>query len=292
VARATGVVAILCALAVPLAAGTAHADVSRIGVVVASRGTLTEKEADGLAGRLGQTLQHQLEVEVVAGVEARRRMPKGGVPKDCAAQLDCLREMAHRLRSDELLLLFIARNGPRVQIGVTWSDPDIAVGSDRPSLVMPALVGAEADRVLAAAPSLLLPHASPRGSRPEPERGEEIVLEPPPRFVRRLTVPVMVTGALALAAAGAGAGFAVVARAEYNELEADGCHRDACPWADRRVDQMERRALVADILLGTAAAAAATSAILYFTTPKTIQRVEVGAATSPGGAVFSLGGSF
>jgi hypothetical protein len=280
------------AIAVLLAAGAAHADVSRIGVVVASRGTLSEKEADWLAGRLGRSLEARLEVEVVAGVEARRRMPKGGVPKDCAAKLDCLREMAHRLRSDELLLLFIARSGSKVQIGVTWSDPDIAVGADRPPLVMPDLVGDDAERVLAAAPNLLLPHASPRWRRPKPDAGPEIALEAPPRFVRRVTVPVLVTGALALAAAGTGAGFAVVARAEYNELEADGCHRDACGWADRRVDQMERRALVADILLGTAAAAAATSAILYFTTPRTVSRVEVGAAPSPGGAVFSLGGSF
>jgi hypothetical protein len=219
-------------------------------------------------------------------------MPKGGIPKDCAAQLDCLRDVARRLRSDELLILFMARTGTRVQIGVTWSDPDIAVGADRPSLVMPALVGAEADRVLAAAPSLLLPHASPRWSRPEPDARADVVTEPPPRVRRRLTVPVLVTGALAVAAAGTGAGFALAARADYNALEADGCERAACPWADRRVDQMERRALVADVLLGTAVAAATTSAILYFTTRKTVSRVEVGAAPGRGGAVVSLGASF
>ena len=58
---------------------------------------------------------------------------------------------------------------------------------------------------------------------------------------------------------------------------------------------MERRALTADILLGTAAAAAATSAILYlyFSSEEGSRSgVEVGAAPGRGGAVVSLGGVF
>ena len=274
-----------------LAAGAARADVSRVGVVVASRIQLSEREADAVAARLGAALRAQLEVDVVAGADARRLLPAGGIPEACVATPDCLRAVADRLRGDELLLLYMVRTGPRVEVDVTWCDPDIGVVINRASLRLPVLVGPAADRVLAAAPRQLLPHASPRAVALEVADGPFA----PPRGGRRLTVPVILTGAVAVGALAGGVGFAVAARAEYNALEDDGCARASCPQARRRVDQMDRRALVADILLGTAAAAAATSAVLYIFSYRhgAESRVEVGAAPSPGGgALVSLGGSF
>ncbi|HKE20432.1 MAG TPA: hypothetical protein VKB80_36405 [Kofleriaceae bacterium] len=274
-----------------LAGGAARADVSRVGVVVASRIQLSERDADAVAGRLGAALRAQLEVEVVAGAEARRLLPARGIPEACVATPDCLRAVADRLRGDELLLLYMVRTGPRLQVDVTWCDPDIGVVINRTSLHLPALVGPAADRVLAAAPRQLLPHAAPRGDALEVAAGSMA----PARGGRRLTAPVIVTGAVAVGALAGGVGFAVAARAEYNALEDDGCARASCPQARRRVDQMDRRALVADILFGTAAAAAATSAVLYLFSSRhgAESRVEVGAAPSPGGgALVSLGGVF
>jgi hypothetical protein len=95
---------------------------------------------------------------------------------------------------------------------------------------------------------------------------------------------------VAVVALGAGIGFATAARADYNELEQDGCARATCAAARRRVDQMERRALTADILFGTAAAAAITGAILYLTSGgESESRWSAGAMPGRGGALLSFG---
>ncbi len=257
-------------------------------MVVTSQLGLSEGDADALASRLGRALRAQLEVNVVAGIDARRRLPPRGVARDCASEPDCLRDVARRLDGDELLLLDIARSGRRVTVDVTWCDPDIGLFAERDALSLPALAGPEADRVLAAAPSQLLPHASPRVD----PTGSLAMSRPPPAG-RRLSGPVLVSGAVAVAALGAGIGFAAAARADYNELEQDGCARASCPAARRRVDQMERRALAADILFGTAAAAAVTGVILYLTSGgESESRLSAGATPSRGGALLSFGGVF
>jgi hypothetical protein len=196
--------------------------------------------------------------------------------------------VARRLGGDELLLLDIARAGRRVTIHIIWCDPDIGLMADREPLSLPALAGPEADRALAAAPSRLLPHASPRV-----DATGALAMSRLPPAGRRPTGPALVSGAVAVVALGAGIGFAAAARADYNELEQDGCARVFCPAAARRVDQMERRALAADVLFGTAAAAAVTGVILYFTSGgEPESRLSAGALPGRGGALFSFGGVF
>jgi hypothetical protein len=281
--------AALIALAI---AGDVRADSSRIGLVVATRVNLSEAEADTLATRLADAMRKQLEVDVIAGVDARRRLPPGGIADDCVARRDCVRDVASRLDGDELLFLFMVRLGARVQIDVTWSDPDIGQTASRSVLVLPAAGGVEAERALASAPRRFLPHASPRTLTAEPT-ADQLVMSPPVRRTgRRLTAPTVVSGVVAVAALGTGIGFAVAARKDYDELEQDGCHRQACPGVDGRIDRMERRALTADILFAGAGVAAATSAIFYLTSGGSEERMEIGAAPTEGGALFSFGGSF
>jgi hypothetical protein len=281
----------VAAAALALGSGSAAADTPRVGVVVATTVNVSELDADRLAGRLGDALSAKLEVDVIAGADARRRLPPEGVAVDCVARVACVRDVASRLDGDELLFLFVVRIGPRLQIDVTWSDPDIDQVASRNALVLPAVGGEEADKVLTAAPSRLLPHVSPR--QPAASAPPELVVtEPPVRSGRRITVPAVVTGVVAAGALATGIGFAVAARQDYNELEEDGCHRRACPGIDSRVEKMERRALTADILLATAGAAAATSVLLYLFSGDSDSRVEVGAAPSSGGAAVSVGGVF
>jgi hypothetical protein len=276
--------AALAAAVAAMAGGVARAD-SRVGVVVASRAGMSERDADGLASLLGRALAAQLEVEVVAGVDARRRLSPGGIARDCAWDPDCQLDVARRLGGDELLVLDIARAGHRVTLGITWCDPDIGMVADRDVLSLPEAAGAEADRMLAAAASRLLPHASPRVGA----TGSLVMSRSPPA-PRRFTGPALAAGAVAVVALGAGIGFATAARADYNELEQDGCARATCAAARRRVDQMERRALTADILFGTAAAAAITGAILYLTSGgESESRWSAGAMPGRGGALLSFG---
>jgi hypothetical protein len=272
-------------------AGDARADTSRVGLVVATRVNLSEAEADTLATKLADAMRKQLEVDVIAGADARRRLPPTGIADDCVARQDCVRDVASRLDLDEILFLFMVRIGPRVQIDVTWSDPDIGQTASRSVLVLPAAGGVEAERAVASAPRRFLPHASPRTLAAEPT--EPLVVSPPVRRTgRHLTAPTVVSGVVAVAALGTGIGFALAARNDYDELEQDGCHRMACPGVNGRVDRMERRALTADILFAGAGVAVATGAILYLTSGGSEERMEIGAAPTEGGALFSFGGSF
>ncbi len=273
-------------------AGDARADTSRVGLVVATRVNLTEAEADALATKLADAMNEQLEVNVVAGADARRRLPPGGIADDCVARQDCMRDVASRLDLDEILFLFMVRIGPRLQIDVTWSDPDIGQTASRSVLVLPAAGGVEADRAVASAPRRFLPHASPRTLTAEPTT-EQLVVSPPVRRTgRRVTAPAVVSGVVAVAALGTGIGFALAARNDYDELEQDGCHRMACPGVNGRIDRMERRALTADLLFAGAGVAVATGAIIYLTSGGSEERMEIGAAPTEGGALFSFGGSF
>ncbi|HTE53518.1 MAG TPA: hypothetical protein VK698_21835 [Kofleriaceae bacterium] len=325
------------AVAASLAALVAGADAAsagptRVGLVVATRVNLADSEADTLATRLGEALRDQLVVDVIAGAEARRRLPPAGLPEDCVAKADCVRDVATRLDRDELLFLFLVRIGPRLQIDVTWADRRGALTS-RPALVIDggATDAAAVDLAFRAAPRSLLPGAArrPRARRPpapapapvapaavetapapaesvassavEPTTPSEPMATDMPvpeddlighGHGRRFTAPVVVLGAVSAAALATGVGFAVAARQDYNSLEDDGCARMACPGADARVDRLERRALVADIMFAGAGAVAITGLILYFTSDEPDTRLRVGASAGGDSAALSVAGQF
>jgi hypothetical protein len=295
--------------------GTARAEVApRVGLVVATRVNLTEAEADLVSSRLADTLSEQLTVDVIAGSEARRRLPPSGIPDDCVAEPACLRDVSTRLGSDELLFLFLARIGPRLQVDATWVDPGAGAVASRTALVVEAsqVTGESAEtaaRAFERAPRLLLPHGAPRTARSAPAAagvsaapaGRTAMAAPDmpdPLIVsqerrdtgRRFTVPVMVAGGLSAAALATGVGFAVAARRDYNELEEDGCARRNCPGANGRVERMERRALIADGLFVGAGVAAVTGIILFFTSGDSEPRLS--ASAGDGSAIVSFGGTF
>lgn len=313
------IVALGAALAAMAAGGRAWAAPPRVGLVIATRVNLTDGEADSLASRLGDALRQQLDVDVIAGVEARRRLPPGGIREDCVARPECVRDVAARLDGDEILFLFLARIGPRVQIDATWTDPSRGVTASRNALVLEENAETQ-DQVLAAAPRQLLPNAKVRvaeakaveagreggeaGHEASPaaptfSRMDDAATEMPAPEVdlmerregRRVTIPVVIAGAVTVAALGTGVGFAIAARQDYDSLEKDGCARAACPGVESRIDKMERRALVADVFFAGAGVAAATTLILYLASSDS-SHVRVGAVGSGRGAVVSYGGSF
>ncbi|HEU5057328.1 MAG TPA: hypothetical protein VFU21_12415 [Kofleriaceae bacterium] len=262
---------------------SARAEGLRIGVVVATRVNVTEGEADALGSALADALRDQLVVDVVAGAESRRRLPAGGMPEDCVAQPSCVRDVAERLGADELLFLVVVRLGPRVQIDPTWARPRTEQVASRAAIVIedgkqgaPDLFAGRARRLFPEAPVRLVnaPLTGERGSRG-----------------RRITRGAGIAGAVSLAALAGGIGLALAARSDYDELEADGCDRSACPGVDDRVDSMEDKALAADVLFGASAVAAGVAVILYLGSGSGEEApVRVGADSH--GAHVWLGGRF
>src|SRR5690606_25763108 len=256
----------------------------RVGVVIATRVNVPEPEAAALAAHLGEAIRRELKVDVIAGPAALRRLEPGGVPEHCVARADCVRDVAARLGAAELVFLVMVRISPRLQIDATWADPETGAAAGRPPLVVEE-GGPAPELVLARAPRRLLPHAAPRlagaveADRPQ-GRGR----------ARRITPAVGLTAVLGGVALATGAGLAISARRDFDALEADGCDVSRCPDEDGRVARMERKALVADIVLVTAAAAGVTSLVLYLRSDETEPRVQVSAGQR--GAFVSYGGRF
>lgn len=275
---------IVVSAALLLAAASARAEgVSRVGIVVATRVNVTEGEADALAGTLGDALRDRLLTDVVAGAEARRRLPPGGLEEDCVARAACVGDVAERLGADQLLFLVIVRIGPRVQIDSTWARPSTGQVVSRAAIVIED--GKQgAARVFAAAAARLLPDVQPRSLTAAPAAAPGV-------RGRRLTRGAMIAGATSLAALAGGIGFALAARNDYDDLDADGCDQMACAGVDGRVDSMERKALAADLLFGTSAVAAGVAVFLYVRSGGA-ERAPVSVSADPHGAHVWLGGRF
>ncbi len=273
--------------AVAAAPAPAAADVPRVGIVVTTRVNVTDDEADRLAVQLADALRADLEVDILAGGEARRRLPPSGVAEDCVARKKCVRDVAERLDADQVLFLVLVRIGPRLQIDSTWVSRADGASSSRPALVIED-GGAPAGVVFAEATQRLLPEARPRAAL-APAAGVVVTTEPRGRHVTR---PVLVAGAIAGVALIGGIGFALSARADYEEMEEQGCDRITCPEAEDRVDRMENKALAADILFGAAAAAAVTGTILYLTSADDPEDAPVAVGATDGGGTVSFRARF
>jgi hypothetical protein len=275
---------IVALLAVLSSAELAQAEgVARVGVVVATRVNVTEAEADALADTLGDALRDRLVADVVAGAEARRRLPPGGVQEDCVARAECVSDIAERLGADQILFLVVVRIGPRVQIDSTFARPSTGQVVSRAAVVIDD--GKQgAPEVFAAAARRFLPGIETRPVTVALPAAEG-------RRRRHVTRGAMIAGATSVVALAGGIGFALAARNDYDDLEADGCDQTACAGVDGRVDTMEHKALAADVLFGASAVAAGVAVFLYLGSGGA-EQAPVSVTADPHGAHVWLGGHF
>ncbi len=278
-----GVVAGAAALiALAPAAGAQSKRVSRVGVVVAVHVNMSEEDAQSLGGEIGEGLRDALVIDVVAGAQASRRLPPGGVGELCVARPDCVKDTAARLDADQLLFLVVVRLGKRVQVEPTWTDASGGQSASRDTIVLDA--GASARQVFAGAASRLLPDIALRSKTAPPgesgttppgtttgqtgatppggtESGPDVVAGPAPAPRRRIHLGTWIAGGVAVAALAGGVGFGLAARSAKNDLEDDGCG-DTVRCDDSRVDSLETKMLLADVFYGTALVAAGAAVFI------------------------------
>lgn len=270
-----------------LVSSPALAGTTRVGVVVSTAVNLDDAAVDALASSLGAALAAELGVDVIAGVESRRRLPPSGLPEGCVADIECRRDVGARLDADELLMLVIVQLGDRVQIDPTWSHLASGRVASRPAVTI-----AEGDdsrtAFTAAAPSLL-PHI--RG-QPQPQAPAVVVVRggPGDDSGRRMTPLTWAAVGVAGAAAVGGAVFAVSARSKYDTLEDSGCRDNPCPASDIRA--LRRHSLAADVLFGASLAAGVTAAILYLRSGSDEEAPLATVGGGPGDIGLSIGGRF
>jgi hypothetical protein len=259
----------------------------RIGVVVSARVNLSAAAAQALSAGLGEAIHAQLPVDVLAGAEAERRLPPGGVPEECIASADCRLDLGRRLDAEELLVLVVVELAGRVQIDSTWCHVASGKVTSRPAVVIAP--GADRVAVLRAAVPRLLPHIRPERAPPAPQ---VVVVSAPgePASGRHFTAATWVATGVAAAALVGGTVFALSAARKFDSLDEDGCRSRACPGGD--IDRLERHALAADVLFGVSTVSAVTGLVLYLRSgaaPRATPQVSVSAS---GTAMLGVGGVF
>jgi hypothetical protein len=258
-------VALLGICLVPAAAAA-----ERVGVVVTVTLNTRAQEARRLADALGSALLDQLDIDVVAGREAERRLPPGGVPDTCVVDSACQQDVGRRLDADQLLLLAVVRVGARVQIDATWVNVATGRTASRPRILLHD--GQSPSKVFADAVFELMPDAALRmgaGRRRAGERtaaGDQPASGPAAELAapapRHVTTGVWIAGGLGAGALLASGVFAADAMRRHRDLDASGCADTPCSISD--IDAVDTRARVADVLLGVGVIAGVTAVVLYW----------------------------
>lgn len=285
-------------------ASKAHAQrPKRVGVVVTVLVNLTDAEGRKISDELGAALGNEFSVDVISGMETERRLPEGGVPDECVADVACRNDLGRRLDADELLMLVLLRLGDEIQIDTTWAQVASGDTASRPKVVVKP--GDERSDVFRQAAPRLLPHVvKPEVEKPRPEiivvpqqtqpvTQAPIPIQPPPGD-KDVPLASWIAGTVSVAALVGGTITALSAREKFQALEDEGCRSMSC--GDEAIEDVDRRALAADILFGVSGAAAATALIVYIASSgpesraQSAQRIEL--RPGPGSVGLALGGEF
>jgi hypothetical protein len=275
-----------------LVATPARADpLPRVGVAVSVEVNIGPDEAKKVSEALGAALHEKLMVDVIAGTEAARRLPEDGVPDSCVIDKACIADVAQRLSADKILFLVVVQVGSRVQVDTTWADPATGRTVSRPAVIIER--GEDPAVKFASSAALLMPDARPRPAELAPPDGggvfagdlqpAMIVRERP----RRMTTGAWIAAGVGGAALAGAVTFTFLARKDYQDCEPAG----SC--SNGELASLESKALAADLLWGTSAAAAVTTGFLYWVSGGQVEQVPATALqVGPGpGVGLSLGGA-
>lgn len=252
--------ALIVALASSAFASSASAqEVERVGIVVSLTVNVDRDDANRISDDLADALEKELFVDVISGAETERRLPTGGLDEECVAKPACLRDLSARLEARQLLMLVVLQIGAALQIDATWVDAEANKTIPRDAIRLES--GAAREPEFRRAAAGLLPGVARRP--PELEvRGEsgdttvKIVQTP-----ERNLAPVFAAGGVGAALLIGGIVAGVAASSDESSLEDDMCDRVACDPS--RVDAMETKALVADLLYAGALVSAGVAVVLF-----------------------------
>jgi hypothetical protein len=216
-----------------------------VNITAGEQRTLSEAMRRGLERRL----------EVVVTVEDK----VGKLPADCLGSTSCVRTIVSSAPARQILTVSLVRIGTAYRISFSAIDPTDAGVSSRGDVDIPA--GSDGSALVAARARSLLPTARVRGGPPVP-------------------TGVWIASGLSVAALGVGTYLALSARADYRDCD-DRSFPDFCPLSS--ADDIDRKALAADLTLGVAAGAAVTAGLWWWLSRDagTEQRISVRPSAGP-----------
>jgi hypothetical protein len=258
----------------------ASADQIKVAVVPGIAVNLDSARVDALSQDLADSLQTELDIVAVGGLEVRRLLPAEGLSPDCLTTEACIADVAKRLGAQQLLFVVMvdATGSGAVQVDSTWVEVATKKRASRPAIDLPTI--ADAKTRFAAAAHVLLPDAP---VRPKPKtNGGGINGKMSAEIPRHFTTATYVTSGIALAGLGVGIGFGVTTRSKFNRCDAPG----AC--SESRKDSIRTTSIVADIGFLAGIGGMVTTAVLFATSGKE-SRLVVAPSGAGGASVFASG---
>ena len=251
----------------------------KVAIVPGTAVNLEITRVDALSQDLADALRTELEVDTIAGLEARRRLPDAGLPPDCVVNEACIADVARRLEAQQLLFVVMIDTGTSgaIQVDTTWVDTVNHKSAARPALQVPST--GDARSRFAASASQFLPDAPVR-AKPTASIGR---MSAP--IARHFTPASYATAGVTAAGVGLGLYMGLRTRSKYADCE-DTADRQ-CTEPQR--DSIRNTALIADIGWGVGIAGAVATVVLYATSGDAPHLV---VEPTAGGVAISAIGSF
>jgi len=276
--RFLSALAIVVVLVLPRLARAEHV---RVAIVPGTAVNLEVTRVDALSQDLADALRTELDVETIAGLEVRRRLPDGGLPPDCVVNQVCIADVARRLDAQQLLFVVMIDTGTSgaIQVDITWVDAVRHVSAARPALQVPS--SGDTRSRFAAAASQLLPDAPVR-AKPGGTVGKMSATVP-----RHLTLPSYVTAGATVVGLGVGISLGLSARSKYNDCDHLASLGVKCTSSQR--SSIRTTALIADLGWVVAIGGTVATAIMYATSGEASHLV---VEPTPGGVALMATGRF
>jgi len=270
----------LALVAVVSTSVSARADDGRtVAVVVASQVNASEDEAASTAASLETVLEERGET-LTPWAKSRPLLPAEGLPADCLTVPSCIRDLGRTLGADELLFLSVVRVGSSVQVDVSWASATSGESAVRARVALSGFDSSAQTGAFRAEADRILPELRRAATAPQPTIAATTTDAEIPARSRHLTRGVWIAGGIGAAAlVGAGA-LGLYTRDLYKDCE----RSENCDNAE--LDDVDRTALLADVLLFGGIAAGVTAAVLYYRSGDEPERT-VAIEPTPGG--LSLG---
>jgi hypothetical protein len=260
----------------------ASAERVKVAIVPGTAVNLEITRVDALSQDLADALRTELDVETIAGLEVRRRLPDAGLPPDCVVNQACIADVARRLEAQQLLFVVMIDTGTSgaIQVDTTWVDSVNHKSAARPAIQVPST--GDARSRFAAAATQLLPDASVR-DKPLPGLGGRMTAP----VGRHLALASYVTAGVTAVGVGVGISLGLSTRNKYNACERLVPGGGKCSSDER--DSIRRTALIADLGWAVAVGGLIATGVLYATSSEAPRLI---VEPTPGGVAVTAAGRF
>jgi len=237
-------------------------DGRRIAVVVASQVNASAEEASATAAALEHVLEERGET-VTPWAQSSARLPVEGLPADCLTVPSCIRDLGQTLGAEELLFLSVVRVGASVQVDVSWASASSGESAVRARVALSSFESTAQDAAFRAEADRILPRQRGPEARPTPQGATTgatpaVEVSNEPSTGRHLTQGVWIAGGIGTAAFVGATALGLYTRSLYKDcMDSNNCD-------NAELDDVDRTALMADVLLVGSIAAGATAAVLYY----------------------------